>query len=296
MPTFLRTNAKTGAHAPQEVTSIDWQHPMLRHCTSIVVNIGPNPVRFDRDYSNPQQPTVDNSSGDVTTEKNSVTGTLSKRFSGDATNDRVRLGSITSDDPWSFFGQTSASVICHIKRDGFGNSNFPRFVDKSNSGNAANGWGVWWSNDSTDKLVFGIDGTGQSVAVNWPTENSTNVFGFNVTNVPLSGTATVTLEAFSDGTSIGTGSRTSMPQFPATTVNAAIGNWNHTSDRMFDGFIDYVAIFDRAIPASQHAMFGHTPFAFMRTSERTYFLPATTPPSSSAPIYLYHHRHRNRAA
>ena len=71
--------------------------------------------------------------------------------------------------------------------------------------------------------------------------------------------------------------------------NGATGTRNpraHTGMRLWQGELNESAI-DTLLNDRWAGMWWKT---------KTIFLPATTPPSTSAPVYLYHHRHRNRSA
>ena len=48
-----------------------------------------------------------------------------------------------------------------------------------------------------------------------------------------------------DGAIIGT--RTGVQAIPATTASAGIGNWNHSTDRNWEGQIDYLYMFGRVL-------------------------------------------------
>jgi len=84
----------------------------------------------------------------------------------------------------------------------------------------------------------------------------------------------------------------------------SIGAWADSPGQDFgnannDNRISHVKVWNRMLSQAEiYADYSpNTRWDVYGTYERTYFIPATTPPpSSSVPIYLYHHRYRNRAA
>jgi len=148
-------------------------------------------------------------------------------FNGDNNNDRINLGSIISSDPLSGKINDKIAVIVTLLDTSFLKNFYPRIIDKSNDGNATNGWAVWRYNS---KINLGVNGT---------------TSGFNVAHITNKEiTLGVTIESgdsnlFYKGQIIST--TTTAFTFPATTANISIGNWNHSTDRNWSG--DIASIF-----------------------------------------------------
>lgn len=272
---------------PSDFPVPDWSSPLLKHCTSIVTLVGPTPIRYDRGHTSPTPrasgsplafPNIDDTQGDVTLEANAGIQQLSRRFSGDATNDRVGLGDITSDDPWSFFGQTEMSVISSLTYEGNEASIFPRIVDKSDASAVQNGWGMW-INPDTNFVTFRIDSTGGVFQRSYDLPIGPHLIGVSMTGIPLSLTASPTGNWYDNGENLGAGSVTAaMPPFPSTTTKAAIGNWNHDIDRMWSGFIDFVAIFDKALTDAEHKAWYDDRWGWIQQNEVPIIIETSTTP------------------
>jgi len=161
-------------------------------------------------------------------------GNLNLFSDGNNGNDRLNLGSITASNPVSLTTQTTGDKYTIFSRvripSGTLSNSFPRIIDKSSGGNAANGWmlnfGVssgaieFWlagsmklqsptvARDTWLNIAVVVDGTGTNDSVIYVNELT-----------PDLGTATVG---------------------NTTTTNAAISNWNHSTDRQWDGEISYI--------------------------------------------------------
>jgi TolB-like protein len=83
------------------------------------------------------------------------------------------------------------------------------------------------------------------------------------------GTLTFFREA-GDQTSFGQVTGTNA--IPSTTSNAAIGNWNHTTDRNWHGWIDFVYLWDRVLDLGARRAIHNNPWQVVkpRLSGRTY--------------------------
>ncbi|HSA82992.1 MAG TPA: hypothetical protein VLE23_19400, partial [Geminicoccaceae bacterium] len=70
---------------------------------------------------------------------------------------------------------------------------------------------------------------------------------------------------------------------PATTTKAAIGNWNHGTDRNWHGYIDFIYLWNRVLDLAARRAIQNNPYQFVkpRLSGRTYVaygITAPTPP------------------
>ncbi len=209
--------------------------------------------------------TPDNSSGDLTLVTTAAGPTIN--FSGDATNDRIDLGSITSANPLSFFGKTSLTLFSRLTVGLTPNSGFPRVFDKSNAGNATNGWGFWIGSAGgwDGKAVVIIDGTPASItATAMMTTGETATIDLVIDGLSIQ-------HFYKNGVLFETNTA-ALSSFPADTTNAAIGNWNHSTDRMWRGSIDYVYVLNGAATPSQVAQVYSDPFGPFRMVEDTPWL------------------------
>ena len=197
--------------------------------------------------------TIDSSSGDITIQN------VSLNFSSDATNDRVDLGSIVNPNPINLNGLSDRfSIMWGAVREDSG-SNFPRIIDKSSAGSAADGWSLWYDAGGINgyNLQDASGGRWHSIGL----EHVTGVlqhWTFTTSSYPDAVTW------FRDGRSIA-GTKVSTPATPpTTTANMAIGNWNHATDRMWSGRIEYIYILDFEAPAALVRSIYYDPFGPFR--------------------------------
>ena len=237
--------------APTNITGINWASPLARGLVAAFFLINGRRQAF---YSARAQETLalDNSSGDITTGYNSNSGVMSTAFSGDGTNDRIEIGAVDSNHPISLAGSSEITVIASCRPNGSLNA-YPRIIDKSTGSNGVGGWAIFWHNTGTDNIAFRSPGPyGLGFPLDLTTFRQNNrILGISVQDIPTSGLGTANGSLYVDGLLEATSSAY-IGAIPATTANAAIGNWNHTTGRMFRGEIDYVLVFDQAIPAAQH--------------------------------------------
>lgn len=237
--------------------------------------------------------TLDNSSADLS-QVFTVQG-RALQFTGDNTNDRIRLGSTNSGNPLSLAGLAKCTVIVGCLYNGLPASSFPRIIDKSDSGNAQNGWMLIF-NDSTDEFQFYAGNSTTSNFDRWDYARVLSVgdefqIAFTTPNFPTTG------QFYFDGLPVATshGQDGTPSVFSSTTTDMAIGNWNHAINRMWRGRIDYVYVLNEAFGDSFFLEIYKDPFGPFRLADEAkvvYDLAAVT----NQPIYLYHARHHNLAA
>lgn len=198
---------------------------------------------------------VDNSSGDVTRGVVAELGRVPV-FSGDASNDRIQVdggANIAVTDPLSLAGLDTFTAAFAVSYNGTPNSSFPRIFDRSNDTNARNGYGCWLSTGSPDKLSFRINTASSTVFTQWetsggapiPTDGTPTWCCFVATDIDsLTGG-----QWYIDGAPVSTGALggRNVAAVPSVATPMAIGNWTHASDRMWDGAIAYVGIWNRAL-------------------------------------------------
>lgn len=180
---------------------------------------------------------------------------------GDGVADRIDLGSVAGTDDLA--GTVNGiTVISRVMVDtGTLTSIAPRLIDKSNGGTGANGW---W---------FGID---SSLRPNFQVNSGTGFLGTGLTQGVWS---TIGVSAAQGGApSFYTNGRFdtvggSSVTFPNVTTNAAIANWNHTTDRQWDGQINYVFVWNRQLSAEEHKTINDNPWQVFRKKSRSISIP-----------------------
>lgn len=187
-----------------------------------------------------QTPTVDNSSGDI-----SIATTRLGRafaFTGDSTNDRINFGSITSGNPLSLAGKSAFTIVVGLRYGGTPASSFPRIFDKSSSGGGNGGYVLYYDTS----LGLEVHVNNQTRYRHTITLAAGDVLQVGFTCFALGTDGSFYIDGLPVATSIISSAASSVP---TTTTNAAIGNWNHATNRMWDGNIDYVYILDAGAPA-----------------------------------------------
>jgi len=185
---------------------------------------------------------LDNSSGDIS----HIVNTQGKglELSGDATNDRINLGSITPANPLAMVGKTAMTIITRLTMNSGAGPTFPRIFDKSDGGSGVNGY-VFYTQDNI-QLRFDIDNSGATTRHNIShtfSEDEPHIFSWLLRSLSLS-------ELFVDGISVGTDTST-QKSFPSATAPAAIGNFNSGVDRMWPGAIDFLYVLGAVTPAQR---------------------------------------------
>jgi hypothetical protein len=68
---------------------------------------------------------------------------------------------------------------------------------------------------------------------------------------------------------------------PSVTTNAAIGNWNHATDRNWHGYIDFIYLWNRVLDLGARRAIQNNPWQFVkpRLSGRTYVAYGITAPT-----------------
>ena len=197
---------------------------------------------------------TDISNGKIGTISNGATYDSDLGISFDGLDDQITLGSITSTDPLSLSANTGDSMTIDIWMNATsGGDSFQRIIDKSNGGSATNGWAITRPSSNVlegFELYMGgrqLFTTGASsyynfsewvnIVVTCDVVNSTNNFNSN---------------GYINGSFIHNNSfTTGLLSDPTTTTNAAIGTWNHSTDREFKGTIGKIAIYNRALSPTE---------------------------------------------
>ena len=147
---------------------------------------------------------------------------------------RIDLGSIPSTNPLScnVNNETSVYVFSYINVSA--SNSFPRWIDKSSGGSAANGWAFYIDNGApaTTLSIGGINFVKGTVS-------SSGLFGAGVS--ASSGDP----RFFIDGLLVSTDNRSFT--LPTTTTNAALLNWNHSTDREYEDPVYCIYVWDRKI-------------------------------------------------
>jgi len=171
---------------------------------------------------------------------------------GDNNNHRLNLESVSESDFMS--GRSDLTALSKVFYQDLGGRTAPRIFDKSNSGGGVGGYqfGAWENNnqwafdiDNVYNLsvphTFGADRIYEvGITIETDTEAHLNVRGIGTDTAAISGTYPVT-----------------------TTTNAAIANWNHTTDRNWTGEIFYVYFFEGLLTDAQMEEVWNNPYQFL---------------------------------
>lgn len=215
----------------------------------------------------------DNPTGDITPQP--TPEGLATKFTDDNSTTRVNLGAITASNPLSLSGQRYCTVIWRswVNSGTWGNS-FPRIFDKSDGANASNGWAFW---PQTTNLNFGIQGTAYT-ASHTMTRDEWATWAVRVD-------ASDRAQWFKNGVQVAEYTGLVVGTIGAsTTTNAAIGNWNHTTDREWPGSIDFLYVSNRYLPVGVIAEISFDPYGPMIIEQlyrRVFIVPAAPVAGSS---------------
>ena len=184
--------------------------------------------------------------------------------SGNSTNSRINLGSIPSNNPLSLAGQRKATWFTLIEWGGYTlSSAFPRVIDKSSSGSGAGGWAFYYDSGlpgwfiSLDGSNFGVSPTGEIAQPSSP-----ELFSSGISYDLEGGISGTNIGYYSNGLLVAT--KNTAVTIPTTTTNAAIGNWNHSTDRECAFPILVVAVWSgRVLNANEHLSMRRDPYQLL---------------------------------
>jgi Concanavalin A-like lectin/glucanases superfamily len=160
-----------------------------------------------------------------------------------------------------------------LQQSGLGNT-FPRVFDKSDGAGLVNGYGFYIDDGVGDDYRFDVNGASYGS----DTLSGTDKYKYHIACVTKDGgTLTFFKEA---GDQMDFGQVTATNAIPSATTNAAIGNWNHTTDRNWHGYIDFVYLWDRVLDLGARRELQNNPWQFVkpRLSGRTYVAYGITAP------------------
>lgn len=167
-------------------------------------------------------------------------------LSDSATSDsRYDLGPINAGHPLSM-SQSSGMMLSVRFKWKSGNYSWPRIIDKSSGGSAANGWALTYDGSNSGGLQFYSNGstrlnTTQALRADDWNHVVVIIRWFAANSSPHN-------RIFLDGEDITSGAGGTMQSPSATTTNAALLNWNHTvSERRFVGAMDHIIVYSISI-------------------------------------------------
>lgn len=219
--------------------------------------------------------TGNNNGSDVgTISRSTHDGEYYSHISSDNTADRINLGSIPSTNPISCSAHNEISIIAGIdntRNSSYHGNVFPRIIDKSDGGSAANGWALYPRVSDGD---MSIEIAGSNYI--WESDTSKDFLIVCATH------ASNTARAFEDGNFIGS---SSLPNnLPTATTNAAIGNWNHSTDRQFRAPIYFVGVYDKKISDELARELTTFPYQVLKPKRKYWMLGGTVSESSSTEL------------
>lgn len=265
---------------PDNSQRINWQHPLSKGLVGCFVPVNGVWRDFTGNFTGSLE--EDNSSGDLT--RNTGVFGPTTEFSGDATNDRIQIGSVPSSNKLSLFNDNTFSIIASCNPQTLGGNDFGRIIDKSDGGNGANGWVLFLGDSPRANCMRFIINNQQTTSLVSPA----NFVQFNVHRtyaLVRLGTGTNQCRWYRDGEEQGRESYN--VSFVSTTTNAAIGNWNHSTNRMFDGLIDYVMVWDCGLSEFEVLSIHLDPFQMIGEERQVFGLPFVAPPVTGNPWYHY---------
>ena len=191
-------------------------------------------------------------------------------FAGDNTTDRVDLGVIPVGHPLQLTDTDELTLITQcLLTTGAVTSNAPRIFDKSNGALAANGWALYPIISAGSELTLAVAGTeyqatalaverGRMVTLAVTKKKSAYIRFF-----AGQGTSTASpvgrIRFIQELT-------TGIHSFPSAQTSAAIGNWNHTTDRQWDEDINWLMILNKALGLREIQELACRPYSLLRPS------------------------------
>ena len=162
-------------------------------------------------------------------------------FDGD--NDYIDLGTIGVSHPLQL---NNGFTISWWGIRGSGGDVFQRIIDKSNSGVAANGWGIYPRNTTTpeSQLTLAYNGTDNII------NSSTKISSTSWQNWSLTWSSSSDQWIWYLNGSVDNSGYTSY-DVPTVQTNARIGTWNHSTAREYKGKLSSFLIYTRPLTQSE---------------------------------------------
>jgi hypothetical protein len=169
-------------------------------------------------------------------------------FEFDGLDDYIELGTITTSNPLQLSSPADGGLTIMFATywDGTGDS-FQRIIDKSDGGNALNGWCIFPNSNGTpaNQLIFRENPgplTGDGTNMTSTSILSTGVWEiWAVTHDQSSGN----WSWYKNGVLDNSGTDTYVT--PSAQTNARIGTWNHDVAREWNGRIGFMLVYEKAL-------------------------------------------------
>jgi len=199
----------------------------------------------------------------------SPVGWAADMSSANLTNARHSLGTVNSSHPVSFVGQTEITLNAWARLSSTGNAQFPRIIDKSTAGSGSGGW-YWGATNTNTQMTFASRSGTQYTFSNFFQVDEWHMYSM-VFDQPND-----TVYAYIDGVLFGSTSSGVANTFSTTTSNAAIGNWNHSTDRHWKGQIVSVSGWNRRLDDGElHRLWNpQTRYELVTPPRRIWAIPA----------------------
>jgi hypothetical protein len=169
-------------------------------------------------------------------------------FEFDGDDDYVEMGLIPVNHPLQLNAPSGGGItIMFASWVNAGGDFFPRIVDKSDAGNAANGWAIYPNSGGVgNSMLFASTGAGGWTASSTVVaEASWQIFTF--TWDVSTGSAGWYVNNASDNT----GSRTY--DIPNVETNMRLGTWNHSTGRELNGRLGFFMVYDKVLSSTEIA-------------------------------------------
>lgn len=177
--------------------------------------------------------------------------------SANASTARVDVGAIPVDHPLQLNNQ-SGTIAAKVYFDtSISTSAFPRIIDKSSGSFAQNGWAVYLTNNNI--IRFSKSGSEYTVFTGTEIENNWMLVIINFTGGDAFTYGNFDLR-HRKGIYKLDQNLTASNTINNVETNLAIGNWNHATDRNWEGMISWVQVWNRSLSVEEMNKLSTFPF------------------------------------
>jgi hypothetical protein len=220
----------------------------------------------------------------------------------DANNHRIDLGSYANTHPWNF--PNGGTIITRVKlADSPSAGAASRVIDRSSGSAGTGGWAIMYVSDTNQwKTQAKNNAANDTTVTDANADNQWRTLIFRVD--PVDRSASYRLDVYDDNFNFVGGSGSTLTSYiPATTtpVSVAIANWNHTTDRNWQGEISYIHVFDKPMAIEDALARAKNPYAYLKSANEPQFvysleeLPPPTTGATIAPLAFHHRQLMTRA-